>query len=78
MHAQAHRFVRICVGRRGGWDASGHATIRGGGVRAYVRGFSLPSPKRRDARRPGFVLRSADKKQAPRGERPSGRAGDGM
>lgn len=74
MHVQAHRFVRICVGRRGGWDASGHATIRG----AYVRGFSLPSPKRRDEQRPGFVLRSADKKQAPRVERPGGRAGDGM
>lgn len=44
---------------------------------AYVRGFSLASPKRRDPRRPGFVLRSADKKHAQR-DRVDGRAGHGM
>lgn len=61
MHAQAHRFVRICVGRRGGGTHRGMQPYGG----PYVRGFSLASPKRRDPRRAGFVLRCADKRHRP-------------
>lgn len=63
--ADACAGPQVCENLRGaarGWDASGHATVRG----SYVRGFSLPSPKRRDPRRAGFVLRCADKKHRPK------------